>query len=129
MEKKSGRRQARARGLGLTRPVWFVFQLHEYKSSSHRIFRLNNIAKALKFLEDSNVKLVSIDAAEIADGNPSLVLGLIWNIILFFQVKPFPSRNTQSRSPCVCLGPTEGVGPGPGDSEIQFPTDFDFSVS
>jgi hypothetical protein len=32
------------------------------------------------------VKLVSIDAAEIADGNPSLVLGLIWNIILFFQV-------------------------------------------
>ncbi|GAB1297769.1 Calmin [Apodemus speciosus] len=66
-------------------------RLHEYKSSSHRIFRLNNIAKALKFLEDSNdnlvVKLVSIDAAEIADGNPSLVLGLIWNIILFFQDK------------------------------------------
>ncbi|XP_073434166.1 calmin isoform X2 [Dendrobates tinctorius] len=61
--------------------------LHEYKSSTHRIFRLNNIAKALKFLEDSNVKLVSIDAAEIADGNPSLVLGLIWNIILFLQIK------------------------------------------
>lgn len=34
-----------------------VFQLHEYKSSSHRIFRLNNIAKALKFLEDSNVSV------------------------------------------------------------------------
>ncbi|XP_056400871.1 calmin [Hyla sarda] len=61
--------------------------LHEYKSSTHRIFRLNNIAKALKFLEDSNVKLVSIDAAEITDGNPSLVLGLIWNIILFLQIK------------------------------------------
>ncbi|XP_073494434.1 calmin isoform X2 [Phyllobates terribilis] len=61
--------------------------LHEYKSSTHRIFRLNNIAKALKFLEDSNVKLVSIDAAEIADGNSSLVLGLIWNIILFLQIK------------------------------------------
>ncbi|XP_078516238.1 calmin isoform X2 [Lissotriton helveticus] len=61
--------------------------LHEYKSSSHRIFRLNNIAKSLKFLEESNVKLVSIDAAEIADGNPSMVLGLIWNIILFLQIK------------------------------------------
>ncbi|KAM4662706.1 calmin isoform 2-T2 [Discoglossus pictus] len=61
--------------------------LQEYKQSAHRIFRLNNIAKALKFLEDSNVKLVSIDAAEIADGNPSLVLGLIWNIILFLQIK------------------------------------------
>ncbi|KAM6068890.1 calmin isoform 2-T2 [Theristicus caerulescens] len=30
--------------------------MHEYKSSTHRIFRLNNIAKALKFLEDSNIK-------------------------------------------------------------------------
>uniref|UniRef100_A0A8D0BY14 Calmin n=1 Tax=Salvator merianae TaxID=96440 RepID=A0A8D0BY14_SALMN len=30
--------------------------LHEYKPSTHRIFRLNNIAKALKFLEDSNIK-------------------------------------------------------------------------
>ncbi|XP_030070350.1 calmin isoform X2 [Microcaecilia unicolor] len=63
--------------------------LHEYKSSSHRIFRLNNIAKALAFLENCNVKLVSIDAAEIADGNSSLILGLIWNIILFFQIKEF----------------------------------------
>ncbi|XP_063295040.1 calmin isoform X2 [Pelobates fuscus] len=61
--------------------------LHEFKPSAHRIFRLNNIAKALTFLEDSKVKLVSIDAAEIADGNPSLVLGLIWNIILFLQIK------------------------------------------
>ncbi|KAF7251640.1 Calmin [Varanus komodoensis] len=67
--------------------------LHEYKPSTHRIFRLNNIAKALRFLEDSNVKLVSIDAAEIADGNSSMVLGLIWNIILFFQLmKPVPYK-------------------------------------
>ncbi|XP_069493784.1 calmin isoform X2 [Ambystoma mexicanum] len=75
--------------------------LHEYKSSSHRIFRLNNIAKSLKFLEDSNVKLVSIDAAEIADGNPSMVLGLIWNIILFFQIKELTgnlNRNASSSS-------------------------------
>lgn len=33
------------------------------------------------------VKLVSIDAADVADGNASIILGLIWNIILFFQVK------------------------------------------
>lgn len=32
------------------------------------------------------VKLVSIDAADVADGNASIILGLIWNIILFFQV-------------------------------------------
>lgn len=89
------------------------FQLHGFKKSSHRIFRLNNIAKVLSFLEERNVssstwrmgtppgsgltqhihactflqvKLVSIDAADVADGNASIILGLIWNIILFFQV-------------------------------------------
>ncbi|XP_038678284.1 calmin-like isoform X2 [Scyliorhinus canicula] len=61
--------------------------MHQYKRSSHRIFRLNNIAKALQFLEEGYVKLVSIDAPEIADGNPSMILGLIWNIILHFQIK------------------------------------------
>ncbi|XP_053457585.1 calmin isoform X2 [Nycticebus coucang] len=90
--------------------------LHEYKSSSHRIFRLNNIAKALKFLEDSNVKLVSIDAAEIADGNPSLVLGLIWNIILFFQIKEL-TGNLSRHSPSSSLSPS----PGGTDSDSSFP--------
>ncbi|XP_072486424.1 calmin isoform X2 [Notamacropus eugenii] len=90
--------------------------LHEYKSSSHRIFRLNNIAKALKFLEDSNVKLVSIDAAEIADGNSSLVLGLIWNIILFFQIKELTGNlNRNSSSSSLSSGT-----PGP-DSDSSLP--------
>lgn len=31
------------------------FQLHSFKKSSHRIFRLNNIAKVLSFLEQRNV--------------------------------------------------------------------------
>ncbi|EHB04097.1 Calmin [Heterocephalus glaber] len=90
--------------------------LHEYKSSSHRIFRLNNIAKALSFLEDSNVKLVSIDAAEIADGNPSLVLGLIWNIILFFQIKELTGNLSRS-SPSSSLSP----GSGGTDSDSSYP--------
>ncbi|XP_066532010.1 calmin [Hoplias malabaricus] len=81
--------------------------LHAFKASSHRIFRLNNIAKVLTFLEERNVKLVSIDAADIADGNSSIVLGLIWNIILFFQIKEltgnirnqFPSSSSLSSIP------------------------------
>uniref|UniRef100_A0A8C2DW74 Calmin n=1 Tax=Cyprinus carpio TaxID=7962 RepID=A0A8C2DW74_CYPCA len=72
--------------------------LHGFKPSSHRIFRLNNIAKVLTFLEERNVKLVSIDAADIADGNPSIVLGLIWNIILFFQIKEL-TGNIKSQFP------------------------------
>ncbi|XP_074516054.1 uncharacterized protein clmna [Sebastes fasciatus] len=81
--------------------------LHGFKRSSHRIFRLNNIAKVLSFLEERNVKLVSIDAADVADGNSSIILGLIWNIILFFQIKEltgnirsqFPSSSSLSSIP------------------------------
>ncbi|KAM4625929.1 uncharacterized protein clmna [Polymixia lowei] len=81
--------------------------LHGFKKSSHRIFRLNNIAKVLSFLEERNVKLISIDAADVADGNASIVLGLIWNIILFFQIKEltgniksqFPSSSSLSSIP------------------------------
>uniref|UniRef100_A0A3Q2UJZ2 Calmin-like n=1 Tax=Fundulus heteroclitus TaxID=8078 RepID=A0A3Q2UJZ2_FUNHE len=81
--------------------------LHGFKRSAHRIFRLNNIAKVLSFLEERNVKLVSIDAADIADGNSSIILGLIWNIILFFQIKEltgnirsqFPSSSSLSSIP------------------------------
>ncbi|XP_008398342.1 calmin isoform X1 [Poecilia reticulata] len=81
--------------------------LHGFKKSAHRIFRLNNIAKVLSFLEERNVKLVSIDAVNIADGNSSIILGLIWNIILFFQIKEltgnirsqFPSSSSLSSIP------------------------------
>nr|XP_046229500.1 calmin [Scatophagus argus] len=61
--------------------------LYRYRSSPHRIFRLNNISKALAFLDDRHVKLLGIDASSIADGIPSVVLNLVWNIILYFQVK------------------------------------------
>ncbi|XP_075994782.1 uncharacterized protein clmnb [Genypterus blacodes] len=61
--------------------------LYRFRSSSHRIFRLNNIAKALSFLDDRHVKLLGIDATAIVDGVPSVVLNLVWNIILYFQVK------------------------------------------
>ncbi|XP_072545119.1 uncharacterized protein clmna isoform X2 [Salminus brasiliensis] len=82
--------------------------LHSFKPSAHRIFRLNNIAKVLTFLEERNVKLVSIDAADIADGNSSIVLGLIWNIILFFQIKELTGniKNQFSSSSSLSSIPT-----------------------
>ncbi|XP_069014743.1 uncharacterized protein clmnb [Embiotoca jacksoni] len=61
--------------------------LYRFRSSSHRIFRLNNISKALSFLDDRHVKLLGIDASGIADGTPSVVLNLVWSIILHFQIK------------------------------------------
>lgn len=90
--------------------------LHGFKKSSHRIFRLNNIAKVLSFLEERNVKLVSIDAADVADGNSSIILGLIWNIILFFQIKEL-TGNIRSQFPsCSSLSSI----PTSSDSDASF---------
>ncbi len=33
------------------------------------------------------IKLVNINASDVVDGRPAVVLGLIWTIILYFQVK------------------------------------------
>ncbi|GLD64782.1 dystrophin isoform X1 [Lates japonicus] len=38
-------------------------------------------------LQKNNVELVNIGAADIVDGNHKLILGLIWSIILHWQVK------------------------------------------
>lgn len=51
-----------------------------------RFHKLQNIETALNFLKQKNVKLVNIRPVDIFDGNPKLCLGLIWTIILHFQV-------------------------------------------
>lgn len=60
------------------------------RASENHLFSSDVAAPLSSSVASLQVKLVSIDAAEIADGNPSLVLGLIWNIILFFQVRALP---------------------------------------
>lgn len=52
-----------------------------------RFHMLHNIDTALHFLRCKNVKLVNIRSEDIVDGNPKLTLGLIWTIILHFQVR------------------------------------------
>ncbi|KAL2082351.1 hypothetical protein ACEWY4_022169 [Coilia grayii] len=68
--------------------------LYRFRPSTHRLFRLNNIAKVLNFLEDRNLKCKSIDASDVADGVPSAVLGLVWTIIVLFHIKKH-TRNIQ----------------------------------
>ncbi|XP_039595753.1 microtubule-actin cross-linking factor 1, isoforms 1/2/3/5 isoform X3 [Polypterus senegalus] len=51
-----------------------------------RFHRLQNIQIALDFLRQRQVKLVNIRNDDITDGNPKLTLGLIWTIILHFQI-------------------------------------------
>ncbi|KYO20025.1 hypothetical protein Y1Q_0004714 [Alligator mississippiensis] len=51
-----------------------------------RFHKLQNVQIALDYLKHRQVKLVNIRNDDIADGNPKLTLGLIWTIILHFQV-------------------------------------------
>ncbi|NWS65753.1 DYST protein, partial [Crotophaga sulcirostris] len=51
-----------------------------------RFHRLQNVQIALDYLRKRQVKLVNIRNDDITDGNPKLTLGLIWTIILHFQI-------------------------------------------
>lgn len=52
-----------------------------------RIHCLENVDKALQFLREQRVHLENIGSHDIVDGNSSLNLGLIWTIILRFQIQ------------------------------------------
>lgn len=51
-----------------------------------RVHKLQNIQIALNYIKFRKVKLVNIRPDDIVDGNQKLTLGLIWTIILHFQV-------------------------------------------
>ncbi|KAK9716990.1 Variant SH3 domain [Popillia japonica] len=51
-----------------------------------RVHKVENVNKSLAFLH-TKVRLESIGAEDIVDGNPRLILGLIWTIILRFQIQ------------------------------------------
>uniref|UniRef100_A0A913I904 Alpha-actinin, sarcomeric n=1 Tax=Strongyloides stercoralis TaxID=6248 RepID=A0A913I904_STRER len=52
-----------------------------------RFHKIANVNKALEYIESKGVKLVSIGAEEIVDGNLKMTLGLIWTIILRFAIQ------------------------------------------
>eukprot|EP00118_Oscarella_pearsei_P018140 m.184464 g.184464 ORF g.184464 m.184464 type:complete len:3710 (+) comp39319_c1_seq2:34-11163(+) len=58
-----------------------------FARGSLRIHKLENVQKALDFLSGKKVKLESIGAHDIVDGNQRLILGLLWTIILRFQIQ------------------------------------------
>ncbi|KAM5175710.1 nesprin-2 isoform 1-T2 [Callospermophilus lateralis] len=61
-------------------------QLPRDRGSNTHQCRLN-IEHALKFLENQSVKLINVHVADIIEGNPSIILGLIWTIILHFHIE------------------------------------------
>ncbi|KAG6458770.1 hypothetical protein O3G_MSEX011047, partial [Manduca sexta] len=51
-----------------------------------RVHHINNVNTALHVLDTNGVKLVNISSNDVVDGNPKLILGLVWSIILHWQV-------------------------------------------
>ena len=52
-----------------------------------RINKIENVGKALAFLQQKKVNLENIGAEDIVDCNPRLTMGLVWTIILRFQLE------------------------------------------
>ncbi|KAM7157907.1 nesprin-2 [Molossus nigricans] len=61
-------------------------QLPRDKGSNTFQCRLN-IEHALTFLRSRSIKLINIHVTDIVEGNPSIILGLIWIIILHFHIE------------------------------------------
>ncbi|CAF3032963.1 unnamed protein product [Rotaria sp. Silwood2] len=73
-----------------------------------RIHCLENVDKAIMFLQEQHVHLENIGAHDIVDGNSSLILGLIWTIILRFQIQDitieeYESTETKSAKDALLL--------------------------
>nr|XP_023662664.1 nesprin-1-like isoform X2 [Paramormyrops kingsleyae] len=82
-----------------------------------RIHWVSNVGTALKFLEGrrsayrgSPIKLVNINATDIVDGRPSIVLGLMWTIILYFQIEELTSNLPMLQSLSSSTSSMESLG-------------------
>ncbi|KAK6296962.1 hypothetical protein J4Q44_G00331040 [Coregonus suidteri] len=62
-----------------------------------RIHCLENVDKALQFLKEQRVHLENVGSHDIVDGNHRLTLGLIWTIILRFQMNPAAWRGGEQK--------------------------------
>ncbi|XP_050344038.1 spectrin beta chain isoform X6 [Nymphalis io] len=62
-----------------------------------RIHCLENVDKALQFLREQRVHLENMGSHDIVDGNARLNLGLIWTIILRFQIQDITIEETDNK--------------------------------
>ncbi|XP_057390863.1 spectrin beta chain, non-erythrocytic 4 isoform X2 [Balaenoptera acutorostrata] len=73
-----------------------------------RIHSLENVDKALQFLKEQRVHLENVGSHDIVDGNHRLTLGLVWTIILRFQIQVIrieteDNRETRSAKDALLL--------------------------
>jgi actinin alpha len=62
-----------------------------------RIKQVTNNGIALKFIQSKGVKLPGTGPEEIVDGNAKMILGLIWTIILRFQIQDISEEELSAK--------------------------------
>lgn len=67
------------------------------------------------FIFLQQIKLVNINTTDVVDGRPSIVLGLIWTIILYFQARVHGKKKNSS-----FLTVTESVSEFPSSDHARF---------
>jgi len=58
-----------------------------HKNPKMTMQKVENLNFCINFLTNEGIKLVNIDGTDIADGNLKIILGLIWTIILRYQIQ------------------------------------------
>eukprot|EP00127_Corallochytrium_limacisporum_P005691 Clim_evm70s210 gene=Clim_evmTU70s210 len=62
-------------------------KLNRPEKGKMRIHKLQNLNVSLDFIKEKGVKLVGVSAEEICDNNLKLILGMIWILILRWQIQ------------------------------------------
>jgi hypothetical protein len=57
------------------------------KNPKIRVQKIENVNFSLEFLKNEGIKLVGVGGGDIVDGNLKLILGVIWTIILRYQIQ------------------------------------------
>ena len=80
------------------------------KKPTMRLKQIANTGLCLKFIQEKGVKLVGIGPEEIVDGNTKLILGMIWTIILRFQIQDISMEELSAKEGLLlwCKKKTEG---------------------
>jgi hypothetical protein len=67
------------------------------KKAKLKLQKIENLNICLKYIKAKNIKLVGIGAEDIHDGKLSLILGLIWTLILRFQIMADDEESANAR--------------------------------
>jgi len=93
------------------------------KQPKLRIQSISNVGYCLQFIKSKGVNLVGIAPEEIVDGNLKMILGMIWTIILRFQIQEISLEELSAKEALLlwCQKKTEGY---PGVNVKNFHTSF-----